>query len=139
MPRPLSRVNTSRLPSISPVFTLLVFVTRNFSEVGESVQRSTPNLEDQGTSLSLTPTLRPVRQGWPYQYLRYRRHSSPGYWGTQAPVPRQGGGTNRGGCNVTKDIFHYIVLDIKYDAYKRKAYAERKINVLGGNNEGSVL
>ena len=63
----LFRISPSRLPSISPVFTLLVFITRDFSEVGESVQRSTPNLEDQGTSLSLTPTLRSVRQGWPYQ------------------------------------------------------------------------
>jgi hypothetical protein len=53
----------SRRPSISPVFTLLVFATRDFYKVEESVQRSTLNLEDQGTSLSLTPTLRPVRQG----------------------------------------------------------------------------
>jgi hypothetical protein len=56
-------VSPSHRPSISLVFTLLVFVTRDFSKVGESVQCSTPNLEDQGTSLSLTPTLRPVRQG----------------------------------------------------------------------------
>ena len=41
-----------------------------FSEVRVSVQRSTPNLEDQDTSLSVTPTLQPVRQEWPYQYLR---------------------------------------------------------------------
>ena len=34
-----------------------------FSEVGVSVQRSTPNLEDQDTPLSLIPTLQPVRQG----------------------------------------------------------------------------
>ena len=60
-------------------FSLYYFPQQeNFYKVGESVQRSTPNLEDQGTSLSLTPTLRPVRQGWPYQKLRYRRHSSPG-------------------------------------------------------------
>ena len=48
--RLLFRFSPGRRPSISPVF-----VTRNFSEVRESVQRSTPNLEDQGTSLSLTP------------------------------------------------------------------------------------
>ena len=28
--------------------------------------------------------------------LSYRRHSSSDYWGTRAPRPRQGGGTNRG-------------------------------------------
>ena len=73
-PRPPSRVSSTlpglgrlfstpgRRPSTSPVFTLLVFVTRDFSEVGESVQCSTPNLEDQGTSLSLAPPLRPVCQ-----------------------------------------------------------------------------
>jgi len=58
----LFRVLPSRRPSISLVFTLLVSTTRDFYKVGESVQCSTPNLEDQGTSLSLTPTLRPVRQ-----------------------------------------------------------------------------
>jgi len=29
--------------------------------------------------------------------LRYRRHVSPGHWGSQVPIPRQGGGTSRGG------------------------------------------
>jgi len=29
--------------------------------------------------------------------LRYWRHSSPGHWSTKAPLPRQSGGTNRGG------------------------------------------
>jgi hypothetical protein len=49
--------------------------------------RPTPNLEDQGIPLRLAPTW-PVRHGWPYQYLRYRRHSSQDLGSTQTPPPR---------------------------------------------------
>jgi hypothetical protein len=50
------------------------FMTTNCYRVGSSAPRPTPNLEDQGISLSLVSPSKPVRHGWPYQQLCCRRH-----------------------------------------------------------------
>jgi hypothetical protein len=58
-----------------------------FTRLGSSAPRPTPNLEDQGISLSLAPPSKPVRHGWLYQQLHCCRHSFRVYWCTQAPSP----------------------------------------------------
>jgi hypothetical protein len=63
-------------------------VTANFYRVGSSAPRPTPNLEDQGISLSLAPPSKPVRHGWPYQQLCCRRHSFIVHWYT-SPLTQQ--------------------------------------------------
>ena len=71
----------------------------NFSKCWECWSNaSTPNLEDQGISLRLTSHPHPIRQGRPYQWIRYRRHSTRDPRGTQAQSPgtkylRRGGDT----------------------------------------------
>jgi hypothetical protein len=60
----------------------------SFHGVRLLVSRPTPNLEDQGIPLRLASTPWPVRYGWPYQQLHYRRHSSQGLRSTQTPPPR---------------------------------------------------
>jgi hypothetical protein len=65
-------------------------VSKQFSVYGVRLlaSRPTPNLEDQNIPLLLATTAWPVRHGWPYHYLRYRRHSSQGLGSTQTPPPR---------------------------------------------------
>jgi hypothetical protein len=61
------------------------FVTENFCRVGSSAPCTTPNLEEQGISLSLAPPSKPVWHGWPYQQLCCRWHGFRVHWCTQAP------------------------------------------------------
>jgi hypothetical protein len=65
-------------------------VSEQFSFYGVRllVTRPNPNLEDRGIPLRLAPTPWPVRHEWPYQLLRYCRHSSQGLRSTQTPPPR---------------------------------------------------
>jgi hypothetical protein len=55
--------------------------------MGSSAPRPTPNMEDQGISLSLAPPSKPVRHGRPYRQLCCRRHSFRVHCCTQAPSP----------------------------------------------------
>jgi hypothetical protein len=77
-------------------------MTANFYRMESSGPRPTPNLEDQGISLSLAPPSKPVRHGWPYQQLCCRRHSFRVHWFTHKPPHpatkcfRQGGDTIEG-------------------------------------------
>jgi hypothetical protein len=57
-------------------YSMWGFMTTNFYRVGSSAPRPTPNMEDQGICLSLTPPWKPV---W------YGRHSFRVHWCTQAP------------------------------------------------------
>jgi hypothetical protein len=102
-------------------------MTTNFYRVGSSVPRPTPNLEDQGISLSLVSPSKPVRHGWPYQQLRCCRHSFRVHWCTQAPSPSNKVLStrwryHRGGINTNS--IHYLMIQvlsivrIKYELYK---------------------
>jgi hypothetical protein len=66
------------------LFCMWDFVTSSY-RVGSLAPRPTPNLEDQGISLSLASPLKSVRHGWPFQHLCLRRNSFRVHWCTQAP------------------------------------------------------
>ena len=61
--------NSYSVPLIKWIFSLfLVFAITGFYRRGWQALSPTPNLEDQGTTVSLVSILvRPVRHGWPYQ------------------------------------------------------------------------
>jgi hypothetical protein len=63
------------------------FATVKFSRAESSALRPTPDLEDQGISLSLVSQLQPVWLGWSYQKLGFRQHSIFHHWDSQTPHP----------------------------------------------------
>jgi hypothetical protein len=71
------------------------FRDNKFLQGGLSAPRLTPNLKDQGISLSLAPPSKPVRYGWSYQQLCCRRHSFRVHWGIQAPLTQQQSAFNK--------------------------------------------
>jgi hypothetical protein len=122
------------------------FVTTNFYSVGSSAPRPTPNLEDQGISLSLASPSKPVRHGWPYQQLLCRRHSFRVHWCTQAPSPSNkvlstGWRYHQGGHLFIIFLFYIflpclIVLRIitqTFFTYKVQAYYQDSATQKGGN------
>jgi hypothetical protein len=114
-----------------------------FSRVILLASRPTPNLEDQGVSLCLGSTLRPVRHGRPYQYLRYRRHSSPGHRVTQVPPPLQGGDTfGRAAFTPRKYSWYSFSLGAEPTpgpCYGRKEYVTEKSSNTTGNRSRDRL
>ena len=72
--------NSYSVPLMKWIFSLLlVFAITGFYRRGWQALSPTPNLEDQGTTVSLVSILvRPVRHGWPYQESDSSRHSSVG-------------------------------------------------------------
>jgi hypothetical protein len=64
-----------------------VAASHNSYRVGSLAPLPTPNVENQGISLSLAPPSKPVQHGWPCQQLCCRRHSFRVHWCTQAPSP----------------------------------------------------
>ena len=98
-----------RLHSGSPAYITEFFATVKYSRAESSALRPTPNLEDQGISLSLFSQLEPVWLGLPYQKLIFRQHSLLHHSDSQAPPPglrlRQGGDTSGGGG----DCYNYSV------------------------------
>ena len=71
----------------------------------------TPNLKNQCISLCLGALLWPVRQGWPYQYLRHRRYSSQDHCTTQASLP--GKGCLRQGADISRERKHNYLRKIQ--------------------------
>jgi hypothetical protein len=74
-------------PLVCTAFLYVRFRDNEFLHVGSSAPCPTPNLEDQGLSLSLAPPSKPVRHRWPYQQLHCCWHRFWAHWCTQALSP----------------------------------------------------
>ena len=73
---------------------LIKWIFSAFGFCGNKALSPTPNLGDQGITLSLVFILRPVQHGWPYHesMVDSSRHNSVGHWDKQTTPPRYGGG-----------------------------------------------